>query len=126
MSRKYVVAVGLAAGLMFAGGGLAVAAPSQSASAPATTTVAAPTTAVSVKPVPPAKPTATKDPIGASGVPSIEVCKKIAAQTKDAKQADRIVQACIAKFKAGQIRVIPKGAPQTGGGGMAAVVSTWN
>jgi hypothetical protein len=117
MSRKYVVAVGLAAGLMFAGGGLAVAAPSQSASA----TSAAPTTTAA-----PSKPTATAAPVDKSGVASIDVCKKMAAQTKDAKQADRIIQACIIKFKGSQIRVIPQGAPQTGGGGMASVVSTWN
>jgi hypothetical protein len=115
MSRKYVVGLGLVVGMMFVGGtGMAVAA---SPSAAPTTTASASQTAA---------PSATSD---ASGVKpttdpaQIAECQKLSA-SKDAAAVKAIREACAKKFA--EVGRVPLGAPQTGGGGMAAVVSTWN
>ncbi|HEX4722652.1 MAG TPA: hypothetical protein VH333_09075 [Pseudonocardiaceae bacterium] len=96
ISRKQILGIGLAVGILLAGGtGMASAASAPTTTPPATTAAAAPTCDVVVvggKTIP-----ATPIPATPSPVP------------------------CLKLVRGG----LPSGAPQTGGGGMAAEVSSW-
>jgi hypothetical protein len=106
--RPYLAVVGCAAAVV-----LATAVPAVAASAPPTTTapVAAPTRD--------SQPLPVKCPADAASAARVKVA--IAKAAKDGKRVD-IVEACQLLEKRG---AIPKGAPETGGGGMAAEVGSW-
>jgi hypothetical protein len=106
ISRRHIVGIALASGLMLAGGtGLAAADGTPATSAP--TVVVQSTTA-----------------------PSPADCAAIVKQGKDvritATNGDLSIVKCVAAIRAGVVRgAVPKGAPETGGGGMAAEVGSW-
>jgi hypothetical protein len=107
ISRRQIVGIALASGLMFAGGtGLAVA--DGTSATPEPTVVVRSTTA-----------------------PSPAECAAIAKQGASdvritASNGNLSIVKCVAAIRAGQVRgVVPKGAPETGGGGMAAEVGSW-
>lgn len=97
ISRKQILGIGLAVGILLAGGpGLASAAGAPTA--PPTTAAAAPACTVYVV----GGKTVAATPVPATSVPVTEV-------------------PCLKVVRGG----LPSGAPQTGGGGMAAEVSSW-
>ena len=104
--RPYLAVAGCAAAFV-----LATAVPAVAASAPPTTTapVAAPTRD--------AQPLPVKCP----GDP-VRVKVAIAKAAKEGKRVD-IIEACRQLLE--KSGAIPKGAPETGGGGMAAEVGSW-
>jgi hypothetical protein len=112
ISRRHIIGVALAAGLMFSGGaGLAVADTTPTTTAAPTTTTAAPAPA-------------TSQPPAITAIPVPSTC----IGSLDAKLTPTQIAAIKAKCAASglrQIDVLPKGAPETGGGGMAAEVSSW-
>jgi hypothetical protein len=103
--RPYLAVAGCAAAVV-----LATAVPAVAASAPSTTaTVPAPTRD--------SQPLPVKCPADAAGVKVA-----IAKAAKDGKRVD-IVGVCRQLLE--KSGAIPKGAPETGGGGMAAEVGSW-
>ncbi|HEY3753163.1 MAG TPA: hypothetical protein VGL80_28570 [Pseudonocardiaceae bacterium] len=101
--RPYLAVAGCAAAVV-----LATAVPAMAASAPSTTATA---------PTRDSQPLPVKCPADAAGVKVA-----IAKAAKDGKRVD-IVEACRQLLE--KSGAIPKGAPETGGGGMAAEVGSW-
>jgi hypothetical protein len=113
--RPYLAGVGVAAIVVLSAAVPAVAASPTTTSPVATQTAAPTTTAPPTKDLPKACPFVVKVKDGKRQV------VKVAAPVKAGNP--RITAACRA-LAAGGLGV-PKGAPETGGGGMAAEVSSW-
>ena len=107
LSRRYLAAVVLAGGLA------------------ATAVVPAVAAAATPEPTPPPGPVKViKTPNGLACVVTAD--GKVVIKSTAAQAAQAAAQAVCRKAMAGQVALpFPKGAPQTGGGGMAAEVSSW-
>lgn len=116
--RPYLVAAGVVAAVAL------TAAPAVASSAPSTTDTPAPAT-TSPAPAKGSAPIEIRGPEGVCFVvekdqQGVRVVKKVAQKSKQSTAE------CLRALKSELPVTVPQGAPETGGGGMAAEVGSWN